>query len=370
MPAGNSGSAHARSSGLAPSPSLWRRSSSSVTRSREGYLSPEVRVILAALFGFALIAGAERMRPRDDRVSQALAAAGVAALYGSLLSAVALPRHDLQGRGERRCGRPDGVRDHAVTAPWHPRRRSGLCRWIPEPRHHRQRAAQHAGPVRQSAGHCRRHADRHQDARLVGSGLGRAGGLGAMDRAVDAERSGSAGIALGRTLPCGGRGSLRLGDLAAHAGARESAPGRACAGHGRRWPSPAPPLVLLIVQDSGEQTAGWLALAVHGIGNLCFRAMDAALPVCSRPSTGFVVGGAGPVVVDIGRYPGRLERWPLRLARDGLRWSLRGGGLRSSLERATPGILGRAVSIGGAVALPVRLVRAAAARRPVASLGV
>ena len=56
----------------------------------EGYLSPEVRVILAALFGFALIAGAERMRPRDDRVSQALAAAGVAALYGSLLSAVAL----------------------------------------------------------------------------------------------------------------------------------------------------------------------------------------------------------------------------------------------------------------------------------------
>ena len=56
----------------------------------EGYLSPEVRVILAALFGFALIAGAERMRPHDDRVSQALAAAGVAALYGSLLSAVAL----------------------------------------------------------------------------------------------------------------------------------------------------------------------------------------------------------------------------------------------------------------------------------------
>jgi len=42
----------------------------------EGYLSPEVRVILAALFGFALIVGAERMRPRDDRVSQALAPRG------------------------------------------------------------------------------------------------------------------------------------------------------------------------------------------------------------------------------------------------------------------------------------------------------
>ena len=56
----------------------------------EGYLSPEVRVILAALFGFALIGGAERMRGRDDRVAQALAAAGVAALYGALFSAVAL----------------------------------------------------------------------------------------------------------------------------------------------------------------------------------------------------------------------------------------------------------------------------------------
>ncbi|TAJ87472.1 DUF2339 domain-containing protein [Reyranella sp.] len=56
----------------------------------EGYLSPEVRVILAALFGFALIGGAEKLRSKDDRVAQALAAAGVAALYGSLFAAVAL----------------------------------------------------------------------------------------------------------------------------------------------------------------------------------------------------------------------------------------------------------------------------------------
>ncbi|TMJ28585.1 MAG: DUF2339 domain-containing protein, partial [Alphaproteobacteria bacterium] len=56
----------------------------------EGWLSPEVRVILAALFGFALIGGAEKMRTRDDRVAQALAAAGVAALYGALFAAVAL----------------------------------------------------------------------------------------------------------------------------------------------------------------------------------------------------------------------------------------------------------------------------------------
>lgn len=56
----------------------------------EGYLSPQVRVVLAALFGFGLIAGAEKVRPRDDRVAQAMAAAGVAALYGALFAAVAL----------------------------------------------------------------------------------------------------------------------------------------------------------------------------------------------------------------------------------------------------------------------------------------
>ncbi len=56
----------------------------------EGYLSPEVRVILAALFGFALIGGAEKVRAKDDRVAQAMAAAGVAALYGALFSSVAL----------------------------------------------------------------------------------------------------------------------------------------------------------------------------------------------------------------------------------------------------------------------------------------
>jgi uncharacterized membrane protein len=56
----------------------------------EGYLSPEVRVILAALFGFGLIAGAGKVRPRDDRVAQAMVAAGVAALYGALFAAVAL----------------------------------------------------------------------------------------------------------------------------------------------------------------------------------------------------------------------------------------------------------------------------------------
>ncbi len=56
----------------------------------QGYLSPPVRVVLAALFGFALIAGAERLRSRDDRVAQALAGAGVASLYGALFAAVAL----------------------------------------------------------------------------------------------------------------------------------------------------------------------------------------------------------------------------------------------------------------------------------------
>lgn len=56
----------------------------------QGYLSPTVRVILAALFGAVLIVGGDRMRGRDDRVAQALTAAGAAALYGALFSAVAL----------------------------------------------------------------------------------------------------------------------------------------------------------------------------------------------------------------------------------------------------------------------------------------
>ena len=56
----------------------------------EGYLSPEVRVILAALFGFGLIGGAEKVRGRDERVAQAMAAAGVAAVYGALFASVAL----------------------------------------------------------------------------------------------------------------------------------------------------------------------------------------------------------------------------------------------------------------------------------------
>ncbi|MCW5742930.1 MAG: DUF2339 domain-containing protein [Alphaproteobacteria bacterium] len=56
----------------------------------QGYLSPTVRVILAALFGAGLIVGGDRLRGRDDRVAQALTAAGAAALYGALFSAVAL----------------------------------------------------------------------------------------------------------------------------------------------------------------------------------------------------------------------------------------------------------------------------------------
>ncbi|MBV9833712.1 MAG: DUF2339 domain-containing protein, partial [Alphaproteobacteria bacterium] len=56
----------------------------------QGYLSPEVRVVMAALFGVGLIAGAGYLRSRDDRVAQALAAAGAAALYGALFSAAAL----------------------------------------------------------------------------------------------------------------------------------------------------------------------------------------------------------------------------------------------------------------------------------------
>jgi uncharacterized membrane protein len=60
-----------------------------------GLLAPAVRVILGLLFGIGLIGGAEAThrladKVRDPRVPQALAGAGVATLYGSILAAANL----------------------------------------------------------------------------------------------------------------------------------------------------------------------------------------------------------------------------------------------------------------------------------------
>jgi len=60
-----------------------------------GLLSPTIRVILGLLFGIGLIGGAETThrladRIRDARIPQALAGAGVATLYGSILAAANL----------------------------------------------------------------------------------------------------------------------------------------------------------------------------------------------------------------------------------------------------------------------------------------
>ena len=60
-----------------------------------GLLSPPVRVIMGSIFGFALIGGAElalrqEERVRDERVRQALAGAGIASLYASILVAANL----------------------------------------------------------------------------------------------------------------------------------------------------------------------------------------------------------------------------------------------------------------------------------------
>ena len=61
-------------------------------------------------------------------------------------------------------------------------------------------------------------------------------------------------------------------------------------------------IVALIVQDDGKQSAGWLALAAHGIGPLCARPLDAALPVRRRPGAAPVDRGARLVV---GRHAAR-----------------------------------------------------------------
>ncbi len=148
-----------------------------------------MRVILAALFGFALIAGAERLRPRDDRVSQALAAAGVAALYGSLLSAVAL--YGMISKVAAGGGAA-ALTAFAITLSL----RYGIfvaglafVGGFLSPAIIGSEQPNTPVPVRLSAGHCRRHPDGHPRSRLVGAGLGRARGLGAVDGDLDAGRS-------------------------------------------------------------------------------------------------------------------------------------------------------------------------------------
>ncbi|MCC6680901.1 MAG: DUF2339 domain-containing protein [Phycisphaeraceae bacterium] len=62
---------------------------------QRGWLSEQVRVILAAIFGLALVIGGEPMRRQSFRIAQALTGAGVAVLYGCIVAAVNL--HHLIG---------------------------------------------------------------------------------------------------------------------------------------------------------------------------------------------------------------------------------------------------------------------------------
>ena len=188
----------------------------------EGYLSPEVRVILAALFGFALIGGAERMRnarrpgrPGAGRRRRRFALRRAVRGRGAL-------RDDLQGRGRRWRRGAHRLRHRPVAAPRHPRGGAGLRRRLRQSRHHRQRDAQHAGPVRLSPGDRRR-------ARWASSACAAGGrSAGACSRARRSGRSIwmlSAGgrTALGRPVPGGGGRPVRVGDLAAHGREREPA---------------------------------------------------------------------------------------------------------------------------------------------------
>jgi len=55
-----------------------------------GWLSPAVRVVLALLFGVALLAGGQALSRKSARIAQALSAAGIADLYAALFAAARL----------------------------------------------------------------------------------------------------------------------------------------------------------------------------------------------------------------------------------------------------------------------------------------
>ena len=177
--------------------------------------------------GRAVRLRADRRRREDEAAAtsgspQALAAAGVAALYGALFSAVAL--YDMISKVAAGGGAAAltafaiGVSlRHGILVAG-----AGLRRRLRQSRHHRQRDAQHARPVRLSAGDRRRHAGGHPHPRLVAARLGRAGAARAIWTvrldAADVERP-----ALGRPVPGRGRRPVRVGDLAAPGREREPA---------------------------------------------------------------------------------------------------------------------------------------------------
>ena len=309
----------------------------------EGYLSPEVRVILAALFGFALIGGAERMRSRDDRVAQALAAAGVASLYGALFSAVALYdmiskvaagggaaaltafaigvslRHGIFVAGLAFVG---GFASPAIIGSETPNT-PVLFGYL---------LAIAAGTLW-----------RHPPARLVAARLGRAGGSGDLDGALDDVAGGRP--ALGRAVP-GRRGRpVRLGDLAAAGRRREPGDRRRGAGLGgarrhRRADRDA--------DRAGRRQADRRLARPGRAWHWALRpgALDAALPVRRGPGADLVdrrtrLVAATPEQVRLGCAWRRSVRRPLRR-----------GGLRLAVERGAAGLLGGAGRRRGARALP------------------
>ena len=172
-----------------------------------------------------------------------------------------------------------------------------LRRRLRQSRHHRQRDAQHARPVRLSAGDRRRHAGRHPRPRLVAARLGRARGLGDLDGGLDAVRrradcTGSAcswwrcaGLFVWATWRRMGESENPPADVAALVWAALGLTGVL--------------LVAVIVQDDGRQNAGWLALAAHGAGLFAlgrwtprFQYVAALAPVLSIAALAAVVGRA------------------------------------------------------------------------------
>ena len=144
--------------------------------------------------------------------------------------------------------------------------------------------------------------------------------------AADVERP-----ALGLCVPRRGRRACscgRPGGASAKARTRRSTSPR---WSGRRWPATGVLLGAVVLRDGGRQDAGWLALAVHGIGLYALGRWTPRFQYVAGLAPALSLATLGLWWFDNGAW--RFDDRPLRLAGDLLWRPLRRRRLRADVER-------------------------------------